>query len=70
MGLMDGNEKLENKALLSIKEMCMYLSIGQTKCRELLSNASPYVLAIACMRIKSIWISGLKLKLTSGAIKM
>ena len=29
---------LEDKALLSVKEMCSYLSIGQTKCRELLSN--------------------------------
>lgn len=29
---------LEDKALLSVKEMCAYLSIGQTKCRELLSN--------------------------------
>ena len=29
---------LEDKALLSVKEMCTYLSIGQTKCRELLSN--------------------------------
>ena len=28
----------EDKALLSVKEMCAYLSIGQTKCRELLSN--------------------------------
>lgn len=28
----------ENKALLSVKEMCIYLSIGQTKCRELLSD--------------------------------
>ena len=29
---------LEDKALLSVKEMCTYLSIGKTKCRELLSN--------------------------------
>ena len=29
---------LEDKALLSVKEMCTYLSMGQTKCRELLSN--------------------------------
>ena len=29
---------VEDKALLSVKEMCAYLSIGQTKCRELLSN--------------------------------
>ena len=28
----------EDKVLLSVKEMCAYLSIGQTKCRELLSN--------------------------------
>ena len=28
----------DDKALLSVKEMCIYLSIGQTKCRELLSN--------------------------------
>ncbi len=28
----------ENQALLSVKEMCIYLSIGQTKCRELLSD--------------------------------
>ena len=29
---------LEDKALLSVKEMCSYLSIGQTKCRELLAG--------------------------------
>lgn len=29
---------LEDKALLSVKEMCTYLSIGQTKCRELLAD--------------------------------
>lgn len=28
----------DDKALLSVKEMCSYLSIGQTKCRELLSD--------------------------------
>ena len=28
----------EDKALLSVKEMCIYLSIGQIKCRELLGN--------------------------------
>lgn len=28
----------ETKALLSVKEMCAYLGIGQTKCRELLSD--------------------------------
>ena len=33
-----GKTTLEDKALLSVKEMCAYLSIGQTKCRELLSN--------------------------------
>ena len=36
-GLVD-KTALEDKALLSVKEMCAYLSIGQTKCRELLSN--------------------------------
>ena len=41
---MKGDDRLvdkttvEDKALLSVKEMCAYLSIGQTKCRELLSN--------------------------------
>ena len=35
--LVDKNAS-EDKALLSVKEMCAYLSIGQTKCRELLSN--------------------------------
>ena len=29
---------LEDKGLLSVKEMCAYLSIGQTKCRELLAD--------------------------------
>lgn len=29
-----------DKALLSVKEMCIYLSIGQTKCRELLADPS------------------------------
>ncbi|MDE6712163.1 MAG: hypothetical protein K2K20_00280 [Lachnospiraceae bacterium] len=28
----------EDKALWSVKEMCVYLSIGQTKCRELLAD--------------------------------
>ena len=28
----------EDKALLNVKEMCVYLSIGQTKCRELLAD--------------------------------
>lgn len=37
IGLID-KKSLEEKALLSMKEMCAYLSIGQTKCRELLSN--------------------------------
>jgi excisionase family DNA binding protein len=30
--------RYEDKALLSVKEMCVYLSIGQTKCRELLAD--------------------------------
>ena len=29
---------LEDKGLLSVKEMCAYLSIGQAKCRELLAD--------------------------------
>ena len=33
-----GHSSLESKALLSVKEMCVYLSIGQTKCRELLAD--------------------------------
>ena len=28
----------QTKALLSVKEICDYLGIGQTKCRELLTN--------------------------------
>ena len=32
------SSSLEDKALLSVKEMCAYLSIGQTKCRELLAD--------------------------------
>ena len=42
--IMKGDDRLidkttvEDKALLSVKEMCAYLSIGQTKCRELLAN--------------------------------
>lgn len=32
------NSKYDNKALLSVKEMCTYLSIGETKCRELLAE--------------------------------
>jgi hypothetical protein len=27
-----------DKALLNVKQMCEYLSIGQTKCRELLAD--------------------------------
>ena len=30
--------KKEDKMLLNVKEVCEYLGIGQTKCRELLSN--------------------------------
>lgn len=30
----------EEKALLNIKEFCMYLGIGQTKARELLNDPS------------------------------
>lgn len=29
---------LEHRALLNVKEMCAYLGVGQTKCRELLAN--------------------------------
>ncbi len=29
---------LEYRALLNVKEMCAYLGVGQTKCRELLAN--------------------------------
>lgn len=32
------NSKYDNKALLSVKERCTYLSIGETKCRELLAE--------------------------------
>ena len=31
--------KYDNKALLTVKEMCDYLSISQTKARELLADA-------------------------------
>lgn len=31
-------KKTEEKALLSVKELCEYLGIGQTKARELLSD--------------------------------
>ena len=31
-------ETVDTKALLSVKEMCNYLGIGQTKAQELLSN--------------------------------
>ena len=37
IGLID-KKSLEEKALLRVKEMRAYLSIGQTKCRELLSD--------------------------------
>ena len=30
--------KQNDKILLNVKEVCEYLGIGQTKCRELLSN--------------------------------
>ena len=30
--------KSGDKVLLNVKEVCEYLGIGQTKCRELLSN--------------------------------
>ncbi len=32
--------KKEGKVLLNVKETCEYLGIGQTKCRELMSNPS------------------------------
>ena len=31
-------DELEKKALLSVKELCEYLGIGQTKARELLAD--------------------------------
>ena len=34
----DREKCIRGQALLSVKEMCAYLSIGQTKCRELLSD--------------------------------
>lgn len=34
--MMENREK--NRALLSVKELCIYLGIGQTKARELLGN--------------------------------
>lgn len=30
--------ELEHRALLNVKEMCAYLGVGQTKCRELLAD--------------------------------
>ena len=33
-------KKKEQKALLNVKEMCVYLGIGQTKARELLADPS------------------------------
>ncbi len=30
--------KTDTRALLNVKELCVYLGIGQTKARELLSN--------------------------------
>jgi len=35
---MTKSEKIEEKALLNVSELCIYLGIGQTKARELLAN--------------------------------
>ena len=32
------DDVLDKKALLNVKEFCIYLGIGQTKARELLAN--------------------------------
>ena len=32
------NRESDKKALLNVKEFCVYLGIGQTKARELLAN--------------------------------
>ena len=43
-----GNSRqMKNKALLTVKEFCSYLGIGQTKARELLAeNADVFVVRI------------------------
>lgn len=56
---------LEEKALLSVKEMCIYLSIGQTKCRELLSNlANGFTVRIGnrLYAHKKTWTNGSKIR--------
>lgn len=35
-----GCAPFEGRALLTVKEMCSYLGIGQTKCRQLLADPS------------------------------
>ena len=63
-------EKIEvDKALLSVKEVCAYLGIGETKARELLTktnNNLQYGSGIVYMPTKSSWING---SLITAAIK-
>ncbi len=42
--MMEDNNMFEKKKLLTIKEMCEYMSIGKTKARQLLAEPNcPYV---------------------------
>lgn len=42
-----GKGKMENKALLNLKEFCEYLGIGETKARELMTKTNnPFTVRI------------------------
>ena len=61
----------QNKALLSVNEMCNYLSIGQIKCRELLADpANGFTVRIGSRLYahKKHWISGLRIRFIRNSL--
>ena len=46
---------MKDKALLTVKEFCSYLGIGQTKARELYSR---FASETDCMLTRASWMNG------------
>ena len=52
---------MKDKALLTVKEFCSYLGIGQTKARELLLKMlmySRFASETDCMLTRASWMNG------------
>lgn len=52
---------MKDKALLTVKEFCSYLGIGQTKARELLAEMlmySRFASETDCMLTRASWMNG------------